>query len=46
MFERIEKLQIISLGLLVGLAIVISTKMVASTVQKNEITDHAIYQQS
>ncbi len=38
MFERIEKLQIISLGLLVGLAIVISTKMVASTVQKNEIT--------
>ena len=38
MLERIEKLQIISLGILVGLALVISTKMVASTIQKNEIS--------
>ena len=38
MFERVEKLQILSLGLLIGLAIIVSTKMVASTVQKNEIS--------
>ena len=38
MIERIEKLQIISLGILVGLALVVSTKMVASTIQKNEIS--------
>ena len=38
MLERIEKLQIISLGVLVGLALVVSTKMVASTIQKNEIS--------
>mgnify|MGYP002623741495 CR=1 FL=1 len=38
MIERIEKLQIISLGILIGLALVVSTKMVASTIQKNEIS--------
>jgi len=38
MLERIEKLQVISLGILVGLALVVSTKMVASTIQKNEIS--------
>ncbi len=38
MIERIEKLQIVSLGILVGLALVVSTKMVASTIQKNEIS--------
>ena len=38
MLEKIEKLQIISLGILVGLALVVSTKMVASTIQKNEIS--------
>ena len=38
MLERIEKLQIVSLGILVGLALIVSTKMVASTIQKNEIT--------
>lgn len=38
MLERIEKLQIVSLGILVGLALVVSTKMVASTIQKNEIS--------
>ena len=37
MLERIEKLQIVSLGILVGLALIVSTKMVASTIQKNEI---------
>ena len=38
MLEKIEKLQIISLGILVGLALVVSTKMVSSTIQKNEIS--------
>ena len=38
MLERIEKLQVISLGILIGLALVVSTKMVASTIQKNEIS--------
>ncbi len=38
MIERIEKLQIISLGLLVSIAIVISTQMISSTVSKNEIS--------
>lgn len=38
MIERIEKLQVISLGILVGLALVVSTKIVASTIQKNEIS--------
>ncbi len=38
MLERIEKLQVISLGILVGLALIVSTKMVASTIQKNEIS--------
>ena len=38
MLERIEKLQIISLGLLVSIAIVISTQMISSTVSKNEIS--------
>ncbi len=38
MIERIEKLQIVSLGILIGLALVVSTKMVSSTIQKNEIS--------
>ena len=38
MLERIEKLQIISLGVLIGLALVVSTKMVSSTISKNEIS--------
>lgn len=38
MIERIEKLQVISLGILIGLALVVSTKMVSSTIQKNEIS--------
>lgn len=38
MLERVEKLQIISLGLLIGLALVVSTKMVSSSISKNEIT--------
>jgi len=38
MLERIEKLQVISLGILVGLALVVSTKMVSSTISKNEIS--------
>ena len=38
MLERIEKLQIVSLGILVGLALIVSTKMVSSTIQKNEIS--------
>ncbi len=38
MLERIEKLQVVSLGILIGLALVVSTKMVASTIQKNEIS--------
>ena len=38
MLERIEKLQIISLGLLIALGLVISTKMVSSSISKNEIS--------
>lgn len=38
MLERVEKLQVISLGLLIGLALVVSTKMVSSSISKNEIT--------
>lgn len=38
MLEKIEKLQIVSLGILIGLALVVSTKMAASTIQKNEIS--------
>ncbi len=38
MLERIEKLQVISLGILIGLALVVSTKMVSSTISKNEIS--------
>lgn len=38
MLERVEKLQLLSLGILVGLSLIISTKMVASTVSKNEIS--------
>ena len=38
MLERIEKLQVISLGILIGLALVVSTKMVSSTIQRNEIS--------
>ncbi len=38
MLERIEKLQVISLGLLIGLALVVSTKMVSSSISKNEIS--------
>lgn len=38
MLERIERLQVISLGILIGLALVISTKMAASTISKNEIS--------
>ena len=38
MLERIEKLQIVTLGVLVGLALIVSTKMVASTISKNEIS--------
>lgn len=38
MLERIEKLQVISLGLLIGLALVVSTKMVSSSISNNEIS--------
>ncbi len=38
MLERIEKLQIISLGLLIALGLVISTKMASSAVSKNVIS--------
>ena len=38
MLERIEKLQVVTLGVLIGLALVVSTKMVSSTISKNEIT--------
>lgn len=38
MLERIEKLQVISLGILIGLALIVSTKMVSSTIAKNEIS--------
>ena len=38
MLERIEKLQVVSLGILIGLALVVSTKMVSSSISKNEIS--------
>ena len=38
MLERIEKLQVVSLGILIGLALVVSTKMASSTIAKNEIS--------
>ena len=38
MLERIEKLQVVSLGILIGLALVVSTKMASSTISKNEIS--------
>ena len=38
MLEKIEKLQIVTLGVLIGLALIISTKLVASTIEKNVIT--------
>ena len=38
MLERIEKLQVISLGILIALGLVVSTKMVSSSIAKNEIS--------
>ena len=38
MLERIEKLQIISLGLLVALGLVVSTKIASSSISKNVIS--------
>ena len=38
MLERIEKLQIISLGVLLALGLVVSTKMVSSSMSKNVIS--------
>ena len=38
MLEKVEKLQVISLGILIGLALIVSTKMVSSTISKNEIS--------
>lgn len=38
MLERIEKLQVISLGLLIALSLVVSTKMVSTTISNNEIS--------
>ena len=38
MLERIEKLQVISLGVLIGLALVVSTKMVSSSISNNVIS--------
>jgi len=38
MLERIEKLQVISLGLLIALALVVSTKIVSSSISKNVIS--------
>lgn len=38
MFEKIEKLQVISLGVLIALGLIVSTKMVASTISKNVIS--------
>ena len=38
MIERIEKLQIVSLGILIALGLVVSTKMVSSSISKNEIS--------
>lgn len=38
MIERIEKLQVISLGLLIAIGLMVSTKMVATTISKNVIS--------
>ena len=38
MLEKIERLQVISLGLLIGIALVISTQMVSSSISKNVIS--------
>lgn len=38
MLERIEKLQVISLGLLIAIGLMVSTKMVATTISKNVIS--------
>ena len=38
MFEKIEKLQVISLGVLIALGLIVSTKIVASTISKNVIS--------
>lgn len=38
MIERIEKLQVISLGLLIAIGLIVSTKMVATTISKNVIS--------
>ena len=38
MLERIEKLQVISLGLLIALGLIISTQMVSSSLSKNVIS--------
>ena len=38
MVERIEKLQVISLGLLIALSLIVSTKMVSTTISNNEIS--------
>ena len=38
MLEKIEKLQVISLGILIALSLVISTKLVASTISNNVIS--------
>ena len=38
MLERIEKLQVISLGLLIALSLIVSTKMVSTTISNNEIS--------
>lgn len=38
MLERIEKLQVISLGLLIAIGLMVSTKMVATTISRNVIS--------
>ena len=38
MFDKIEKLQIVSLGLIIGVALVISTTIFSTTMSKNEIS--------
>lgn len=38
MLERVEKLQVLSLGVLVGLSLIVSTKMVASNIAKDVIS--------
>lgn len=38
MLEKIEKLQVISLGILIALSLVVSTKLVASTISNNVIS--------